>query len=82
MTNCPHVAKDSFIAISTADYNRNLLELKTKCVKALEIISIKTLADSFNLPVAEIVRIIRWTDNSQYRRPYSRLVSEMLNDFE
>jgi hypothetical protein len=80
MTNCPHMAKDSFTALSMTERASNLLELKTKLKKALKVISIKTLADSFDLPVSEIVRIIRWTNNSQYRAPYYKLVIEMLNE--
>lgn len=79
-TNCQYTAKASFTDPTMEERAIAIFRLQVAINKMLKVVSVQTLADSFNLSVREFIRVARWNDSKHYRQPLHSLVIEMLND--
>lgn len=76
-TNSLSMALSTYLTLTKEEYNQILDETRLMIKITLKYISINTIAKSFNVDNRTIVKILRWNENSKYRKPYERLLKEI-----
>jgi hypothetical protein len=76
-TNSLGMALGTWINLSKEEYAQMIDETRLMLRITLKCLSIKTVAQSFNVNYKEIVRILRWTEGKRYRQPYQPLLKEI-----
>jgi hypothetical protein len=76
-TNCLGMALGTYLSLNKEEYAAMIKETRLMLRITIKCLSIKTVAQSFNVNYREIVRILRWAEGKRYRRPYQNLLREI-----
>ena len=81
-TNSLALAVSTYFALTKEEYAAMLEETRLMLRITIKCLSIKTVAQSFNVNYREIVRILRWAEGKRYRQPYQKLLEEIHSELK